>query len=276
MEYPVLQSDIPAHEFLGDLDRPLLTGVSDALMRHTIGREDFAEFQRTGVEVFAMFEAATIKHAGRRLHEFRSILDFGCGAGRLMQFLPRDLSIAGCDVNDPLVAFMAARFPHADIYRNSPEPPLKWPDGIFDLVYSFSVFSHLKQDSENRWLAEFNRVGRAGCLYMITVQGDWWIESKFDQAQQARLRPSGFTYFDIHTSHGGEMDFPENYGSSLHTSDYVRETWGAAFDILQIYKGRPPMLYDDPALSEAHRAALQACRSMGQDLVVMRKRADGS
>lgn len=222
-----------------------------------------------------MFEAAAIKHAGRRLHEFSSVLDFGCGAGRLMQFLPCSLSIAGCDVNGPLVTFMNNWFPHADVYQNSPEPPLKWPDGAFDLVYSFSVFSHLKQDSQSRWLAELDRVGRPGCLYMITVQGDWWIESKFDQAQQKMFRSAGFWYFDIHKSHTGEMDFPENYGSSLHTSDYVRENWGQMFDILQIYKGRPPMLYDDPALSDAHRSALETSRSMGQDLVVMRKRPVG-
>lgn len=43
-------------------------------------------------------------------------------------------------------------------------------------------------------------------------------------------------------------------------------------DVLQVYKGRPPMLYDHPSLPEALRRALQGSRSMGQDMVIMRKR----
>ena len=259
--------------FLGDIARPRLEGVPEHLIRHTAGKKSFDEFQLSATEVIAMFEAATIKHTGKRMHEFTSILDFGCGAGRLMQFLPVNLRLAGCDVNEPLVDFMKINFPHADIYRNSPSPPLQWSNSSFDLIYGFSVFSHLKQESEDLWLTELERVGRPDCLYLITVQGDWWIESKFKKPQQDALRQAGFWYFDIHTPRGDVMDFPDNYGSSIHTSDYIKESWGKKFEILQVYKGKGPMLFDDPKLSASHRAALKSARSMGQDLVVMKKRS---
>lgn len=257
--------------FLPDVPRPLITEVPEHFLKHTIGAPDLGHFRLSALEHMAMFEAATTKHDGRKLYDFSSVLDFGCGAGRLIQMFPTDAAISGCDPNGPLVEFCQSRFPHADVYRSEPEPPLKWSDNTFDLVYSFSVFSHLRRDSEERWLAELARVGMPGCIYLITIQGDWWLESKFKPDEQAMIRNAGFWYFDIHTSKGTEMDFPENYGSSIHTAEFVKQNWDTHFDVLQVYKGRPPMLFDHPALPEANRDALRACRSLGQDLVVLRK-----
>ncbi len=260
-----------------DLDRPFLSDVPPDLIKHTAGPKSFEEFQKTAFEVATMFEAATTKHAGKRLTDFDSVLDFGCGAGRLLQFFsPEKQKISGCDVNRPLISFMEKHFPKADIYQNKTEPKLKWAANSFDLVISFSVFSHLTRDSEDRWLTELERVGRPGAIYLITFQGDWCIESKFPIPVQNKLRKAGFHYFDIHTPKGSVMDFPSNYGSSVHTADYVRNEWSRTFDILEVYKGRPPSLYDHENLTSVHRKALANVRSMGQDMVVLRKRLSGT
>lgn len=258
--------------FLPEVERTSLSDIPEHLLRHTIGTTDLAHFQRSALEHIAFFEAATLKHDGKRLYDYQSILDFGCGTGRLMQMFPNTANIKGCDPNGPLVKFCNDFFKHAEVYQSQPEPPLKWADGTFDLVYSFSVFSHLKRDSEERWLKELARVGKPGCIYLITVQGDWWLESKFPKPEREQIQNAGFWYFDIHTSRGTDMDFPENYGSSIHTSDFIRQEWSKHMDVLQVYKGRPPMLYDHPSLPEAHRRALEGSRSMGQDMVIMRKR----
>lgn len=265
-------ADTNFSEWFCDLARPFLTDVPPELIKHTAGPKSFEEFQRTAFEVATMFEAATLKHADQRLTDFSSILDFGCGAGRLMQFFVPTQNVAGCDVNAPLIEFIEKNFPHADSYQNNPEPKLKWDDETFDLVISFSVFSHLRRDSEERWLRELRRVGKPGAIYLITFQGDWCIESKFPKATQDTIRKKGFHYFDIHTPKGDVMDFPKNYGSSVHTSEFVKENWSAEFDVLEIYKGRPPALYLHDKLDEAHAAALKNIRSMGQDMVVLRKR----
>jgi SAM-dependent methyltransferase len=268
---PMIDAPMP-DGFLVEAERALIQVVPEALLRHTIGSPSMEHFHRSALEHMAFFESATIRHAGRRMDQFESILDFGCGAGRLLQMLPVTCRVAGCDPNGPLIRFASKMLPHADIYQSEPEPPLKWADGTFDLVYAYSVFSHLRRDSEDRWLDELARVGKPGCTYLLTVQGDWWLESKFDAATRARIRESGFWYFDFHKATGGEMDFPDNYGSSIHTSDYVKREWAKRFDVLQVYFGRPPALYDHDALTPAHRRALTLCRSLGQDLVVLRKR----
>lgn len=262
-----------ADHFLKRIPRPFLSNVpSPDLIKHTTGPLSWSDYMRTAFEVASMFEAATLKHAHKRLDEFPSVLDFGCGAGRIIQFFQTNQNVSGCDVNGPLVEFTTKNFPHADIRQTQPTPPLPWASGVFDLIISFSVFSHLEQESENLWLKELKRVGKSEAIYLVTVQGDWCLESKFDKARRAAIKAKGFHYFDIHKKTGSLMDFPENYGSSVHTSDYIRRVWGNTFDIMEIYYGRPAMAYDFEDLPEYHREALRQTRSMGQDLVVMRQK----
>ena len=264
--------DLMPDNFLVQAKRQPIKEVPPALLQHTIGAQSMEHFHRSALEHIAFFESATLKHAGRRMDELEHVLNFGCGAGRLLSMLPVTTKAAGGEPNGPLIDFASKALPHCDIYQSMPEPPLKWGDETFDLVYAYSVFSHLREDSEQRWLRELLRVGKPGCTYLLTVQGDWWLQSKFDAATQARIEASGFWYFDIHQSKGSAMDFFDNYGSSIHTSDYVKQKWAELFEIQQVYFGRPPALFDHDGLSDVHRQALTKCRALGQDLVVMRKR----
>jgi SAM-dependent methyltransferase len=265
------------------------------LMRFTCGIEAQDEFVRSGAEIYTMLDLAARRYRGRPIVDFHRTLDFGCGNGRILRFL-RNASgeIHGCDVSRAGLDFVRENLPFVKIYRNPLMPPLHYAAGSFDLIVSFSVFSHLSLAVENAWLTELARCGAAGCLYLLSVQGDWWIEDKFGP-DAAAVKKAGFTWHVVRpprrkatwkdraaaaikagVSRGFRQrdrapdDFPAYYETSYHASDYIRNEWSRYFDILDVIRGDDPMHYVEHDRS-LHDLARQL-RPMGQDLVVARKR----
>src|SRR5215472_8263107 len=159
--YPPKSVPIPRPEFI----------------RYTCGFEDYNEYQHSGQEVFTMLDLAARRYAGKKINGFRRVLDFACGSGRVMQYVGDGPKLYGCDIAAPLVSFAKSVCTRANVFTNDFEPPLGIRGGLFDLVYAFSVFSHLAEDLEMRWLQELHRVGAPDCLYLLTVHGDWVIEA---------------------------------------------------------------------------------------------------
>ena len=50
--------------------------------------------------------------------------------------------------------------------------PLPYADGQFDLVYAFSVFTHLTERMQHEWIAEVRRVLAPGGLLLFSTKGD--------------------------------------------------------------------------------------------------------
>ena len=97
--------------------------------------------------------------------EGKRILDFGCGAGRtLRHFLDeaRAAEFYGCDIDSPSIAWLSEHLsPPFHVFESGELPSLPQPDGFFDLVYAFSVFTHLG-DEWAGWLLELHRVLKPG------------------------------------------------------------------------------------------------------------------
>lgn len=248
---------------------PDLNSVPEHLIRYTNGNNDLNEYMLGGFEVFTMFNLAAQRYAGKSLRQFAKVLDFGCGAGRVIQYIPNGPDLHACDVNGELVKFVAKTFPSVDVHQNNFTPPLKYADDSFDLVYAFSVFSHLTLENEQAWLDELRRIGRDDCLYLVTVQGDWMIEKTLGAVRRAAAEAAGFYYRSVHERFGSSMDFPVGYESSYHTSSYIKEHW-TDFEVLAIIKGDDPHRYLWGDLQFEPAGQIPRFRPMGQDLVVMR------
>lgn len=241
------------------------------LIRYTCGTDSFEEFLRSGFETATMFNLALRKYTGKLFSDFQRILDFGTGCGRMVRHIEPKGALFGCDVNRLVVDYCKSSFRHASFYRNDLMPPLIYREGLFDLVYSFSVFSHLRLDVEDAWLRELARVGAPGCVYLITIQGDWMIEATLG-TEAAEAQAKGFYYKSVHQRHGSEADFPDYYESSYHTATYVKKEWARHFEILAVIKGDDPGRYLSGALQFAPHGTVPLLRPMGQDLVVAVKR----
>jgi len=242
------------------------------LVKYTCGPISFEEFLRSGAEVYTMLDLAARKHGNRKMRQFGSILDFGCGCGRILRFLAgASPALHGCDINAKVAAVAGQSVPTAQVYQNALTPPLRYEDAEFDLVYSFSVFSHLTQQVEDEWLKELVRVGKPGCLYLLSVHGDWFIEATLGPDADA-ARAAGFSIRNVHERSGIDLDFPAYYEASYHTSEYIRRAWTAYLEIVDIVRGDDPSRYLWNDLQFEPLGTLPAVRPMGQDLVVGRKR----
>ena len=257
-----------------NLPRIYLNDIPAPLMLYTCKTENLEEFNRNGFHVSTMLNLAALKHTGKKLHQFQSIFDFGCGAGRLIQFMPSaaHIRVHGTDVNTALIQFAKEKFPAVTLKVNDFNPPLSYSDGTFDLIYSFSVFSHLTEEAELNWLDELARIGAKNALYLITVHGDHFINSILPDKKNEIVAKGGFHYQVVHNRTGSEWDFPIGYEASFHTHNNIMEKWSRWFNILEIYSGSSAAeyLWPDAPLSLAND--LSTAPPMGQALVVMAKK----
>src|SRR6184192_4124487 len=115
--------------------------------------------------------------------EDKRILDFGCGAGRTLRHFLKEARIAefyGCDIDGPSVDWLSKHLsPPFHAFETGELPSLPQTDGFFDLVYAFSVFTHLT-DQWAGWLLELHRVLRPqGLLFATFLSEPHW--EVFDQ-----------------------------------------------------------------------------------------------
>ena len=168
-----------------------------------------------------------LHHNGYHIEQFKRVLDFGCGCGRIMRQWesvsgPR---FHGTDLNPELIKWCRAKLGRlADFRTNKLEPPLDYPDSHFDFIYSISVFTHLSEHVQEEWMRELHRVLTANGLLLFTVHGEWRIND-LDAEEQARFN-------------SGELvvKYAEVEGSNLcgcyHPQEYVRKHLARDFEVI--------------------------------------------
>lgn len=118
--------------------------------------------------------AVSAMHEGFDLDCELDVLDFGCGAGRqllqMTRLFPR-LTLSGCDVDSDCIQSVQKLYPQVDAYTNAFDPPLRYGDSSFDIIYSVSIFSHLAPGDRDLWLYELARVLRPGGIALLTFNG---------------------------------------------------------------------------------------------------------
>lgn len=238
------------HEQLPDAPGADGLPLPPARLRHrVIGVADAESFRASIPKVRADFDAA-LRRIGRNLGDHRCILDFGAGCGRgLRSFAgPEHVQLFGTDIDAEAIAWCRANLPFAQWSVNGELPPLPFGDGQFDLLYSISVLTHLDEQHQLAWLAEWKRITRPGAILLVTVHGrDSWRNLPRDVRQV--IERDGFLYLPSYADKGR---FPDWYQNAYHTEQYVRRTFASYFDVLDY---QPSALY-------------------AQDLVVLERRND--
>ncbi|MFK8049339.1 MAG: class I SAM-dependent methyltransferase [Halioglobus sp.] len=106
-----------------------------------------------------------------------SILEWGCGPGRLIRnmrglFDGYNLQLTGTDYNPRTIEWCSKNLPEIDFHLNELMPPLPFPDEQYDLVYCFSVFTHLSEEAQKAWAAELKRLVKPGGVFICTTHGE--------------------------------------------------------------------------------------------------------
>ena len=177
--------------------------------------------------------AGILRSAGHPLEEAKSILDFGCGPGRVIASIA-DLNptarLFGSDIDAEAIAWAQANLADIAEFRvNDPEPPLPFADESFDLIYSISIFTHLPADMQWSMLSELRRILKPGGVLLTTKLNP----EAYDLPPEAKAEAvrAGFTYWgDAEATEG----LPGFYRLAYHTDDYVMREWGRYFEVLHL------------------------------------------
>jgi len=161
------------------------------------------------------------------LAELESVLDFGCGCGRVTRWW-RDFNgtVAGSDVSGPAIEWCRANLPFARFEKNALEPPLIFEDETFDLVYALSVFTHLTAELQLAWRDELRRVLRPGGRLLLTTHGRSYVPRLTDE-ERARFEHGELVvrWADVAGT---------NLCSAYHPEPYLRSTFADGFAFLEL------------------------------------------
>jgi SAM-dependent methyltransferase len=202
----------------------------DELIARVAGTEDRPWFFGSGRQSVRELER-TLSLVDRSLDSFESILDFGCGCGRMLLWMERlggRLALHGTDVDEEAIAWCRAHLPYVRLSVNQADPPLPYPDQGFDLVFNHSVFTHIDERRQDLWLGELQRVTRAGGFVVLSVQGEVALPEGAWEIRD-RLERDGIAF--VQASTADRSGLPAWYQSTWHAPWYVFEHWGSWFDV---------------------------------------------
>jgi SAM-dependent methyltransferase len=165
-------------------------------------------------------------------------LDFGCGVGRLMrQFAPEsgEAEFWGCDLDRPSIEWLRENLsPPFHVFESDDAPDLPQEDGFFDLIYAFSVYTHLT-DNWAPWMLEHHRVLADGGLLLVTFLGEGMSEALIDEKWDADRTGMNPLLYGNSWDLGGPIAFNSEW--------WIRAHWGRGFEIVSLMPhggGDPP------------------------------------
>jgi SAM-dependent methyltransferase len=218
--------------------------MPDAAQRfRVIGNDDEFGFRLTGATDFRRLSRAAAVFASRDFGSFESILDWGCGCGRVARYATRKLAgqFTGCDIDAGNVAWCQDHLP-GEYLHTGLRPPLPFDDARFDLVYGVSVFTHFREALQDAWLEELRRVIRPGGFLLATTHGRTAIdfaglEPNDYVALMRRVVENGIMFSGENTQLDGAVDHDAQYVNVYHSKAYVRSHWKKWFDVVEIIPG---------------------------------------
>ena len=164
---------------------------------------------------------------GTVLGELDSVLDFGCGCGRVVRHL-RDyetVNVHGTDCNQHAIVWCDEHLNFAEFGTNQLEPRTRYREHCFDLVYAFSVFTHLTESLQSPWMQELRRILKPEGLLIVTVHGDQYFP-QIPASEQPRYQRGELIVT-------GREAAGDNLCAAYHPEAYVRNVLAKDFDVIE-------------------------------------------
>jgi SAM-dependent methyltransferase len=195
------------------------------LIHLVAGTDEIAWFLKGG-ELAATSMRAILERSRVTLEGLGAILDFGCGAGRVMRHW-RTLegpALHATDYNAELVAWCAANLPFGTFRVNPLEGGVDYPDASFDLIYAFSVFTHLTPQGQTFWIAELSRLLKPGGHLFLTTHGNYYLP-QLSPRDQRQFRSGQLV---VHRSKRAGS----NACAAFHPESYVRRELARDLEVI--------------------------------------------
>lgn len=189
-------------------------------------RDPVGEYERSGLEHRELIDSvlpANWTWPGRR------VLDFGCGSGRVIRRFGQEAEEAeiwGCDLDSPSIAWLQQNLsPPFRFFESADVSTLPQEDGYFDLIYAFSVYTHLT-DNWAGWMLEHHRVLKDDGLLFVTFLGEGMTENLIGEKWDEDRVGMNTLMHGNPWDHGGPIAFNSPW--------WIRSHWGRAFEILDL------------------------------------------
>ena len=261
MNSPETIKDTSPEEDLSDVSPNLSTPVPGSELIFLVNghhdRRHYAAMRYPAVQTII----EQLDRVGIDYKTFRTILDFGCGCGRILAgwepILPKDATLLGCDINPKLIEFCNNNIPFAQTWVSSYFPPLEHiADGALDFVYAASVLTHVTRDAAQQWAKEMDRIVRPNGILMISYMGGYYRDALKDITPQgySELESTGF-YCHVHGTPQQTFLGSNDYATYMD-STFVRNLF-QNFDLigerLGLIEGSSPfMSFQDIAILRRH------------------------
>lgn len=200
------------------------------------GSPDVMSFIKEGSTAYVQMQRYLERYVSKSIADFDSILDWGCGSGRMLRYFPETAlqKLTGIDIDAEAIDWCRQAFPQSRFVTVSPDPPTPFPPEIFDLIYANSVLTHLRQKDHLDWLRELFRLARRGGVLLLTTAGErsWWGRNfPSNRYLEWRVTRSGF-YEGGRNTNLDEIGIGEYYRNVFISADYISRTWSQYFDII--------------------------------------------
>lgn len=204
------------------------------------GSEDVSAFLKSG-ELHTGLIREILGRNGLDIEDFDSMLDFGCGCGRMVRHW-NDLEgseVHGTDYNPDLVTWCEKNLDFAEFQTNELVGGLDYEDGKFDFVYALSVFTHLTKPQQSFWIEELSRVLRSGGHLFITTHGEFY-RKRLSPEEEERFRAGSLVV-------RAEGSAGENECAAFHPETYVREKLAGNLAVVDLVRGTEESVFAQDA-----------------------------
>ena len=212
------------------------------LLRYLVtGTEDLEWFLKSG-----KFGQQTVLEILKKnnivFDQGQKVLDFGCGCGRVLRHFNgiSGIKLYGTDCNSMAIQWCQRYLDCASFTVNGLNPPLEYADGSFNLIYSFSIFTHLTEPLQLSWMSEFRRILAPGGYLIISVNGDATL-NKYPHRLSSSEREN-YNQGDLVVKKQDLVG--SNFCQTYHPEKYVRHILGKGFEVIDFIpggaKGNPP------------------------------------
>lgn len=217
--------------------------LSENIGRISGPMSDQAQYLIGGITTFAQIESILRIFFEKGLSDFRRIVDWGVGCGRIIRHFYESTQILGFNINnnwellgvdiDPVnIAWCKTNFSEFACFDLLPLTGFDIESGSVDLVYGISVFTHLSEYEQHRWLSEIKRITRKGSAIVLTTHGEGIFYRECSNI--ALPFADKFDFFDGIPDAAIGTDRDKYYRASYHSQRYIKEYWSKYFRLISI------------------------------------------
>jgi ubiquinone/menaquinone biosynthesis C-methylase UbiE len=201
----------------------------DLLMHLVVHDVDPKRFLAEGKAAVELVQGMLERHQ-INIDGVRNVLDFGVGCGRVLRWWTdqsHKIQFWGTDINPCLVEWCRQHLPFANVSVNLLYPPTSYQDAQFDLVYAFSVFTHLAPETQTEWLGEFHRIIAPRKHLLLSSHGDFHAQL-LGRGTYEKYQQDGYVVIS-------KCSEGENLCASYQNKEFTARLLSEYFEILDFY-----------------------------------------